>query len=61
MLTRGHAIWLAYGIVIANLPIIATDSVGLSCGLVTWVTALRLSRRHLPLKAIPDAEGEGLL
>jgi len=55
ILTGGHAIWLAYGIGIANLPLIVTDSVGLSCGLVTWNTAVRLRRRHLPGEAIPDS------
>ena len=29
-LTGGHAIWLAYGIGIPNLPLIVTDSVGLA-------------------------------
>jgi uncharacterized protein with PQ loop repeat len=48
ILTGGHAIWLAYGIGIANLPLIVTDSVGLCCGLVTWINAVRLGRRHLP-------------
>ena len=49
ILTGGHAIWLAYGIGIGNLPLIVTDSVGLCCGLVTWITAHRLSRRRLAL------------
>jgi hypothetical protein len=61
IVTGGHAIWLVYGIGIANLPLIATDSVGLCCGLVAWLTAVRLGRRHVPREAIPDAEGEGLL
>ena len=52
-LTGGHAIWLAYGIGIANLPLIVTDSVGLCCGLVTWITALRLGRRHLRRELTP--------
>ena len=55
ILTGGHAIWLAYGIGIANLPLIVTDSVGLRCGPVTWITAVRLSRRHLPREAIADS------
>jgi hypothetical protein len=55
ILTGGHAIWLAYGIGIANLPLIVTDSVGLCCGLLTWITAVRLRRRHLPREAIPDS------
>jgi uncharacterized protein with PQ loop repeat len=54
ILTGGHAIWLAYGIGIANLPLIVTDSVGLCCGLVTWITAVHLSRHHAPREAIPD-------
>ena len=49
ILTGGHAIWLAYGIGIGNLPLIVTDSVGLCCGLVTWITAVRLRRRRLAL------------
>jgi hypothetical protein len=55
ILTGGHAIWLAYGIGIANLPLVATDSVGLCCGLATSITAVRLSRRHLPGEAIRDS------
>lgn len=43
VLTGGHAIWLAYGVGITNLPLIATDSIGLCCALVTWITAVRLS------------------
>ena len=59
ILTGGHAIWLAYGIGIGNLPLIVTDSVGLCCGLVTWITAVRLSRRRLALtpfgaRSIPE-------
>ena len=59
ILTGGHAIWLAYGIGIGNLPLIGTDSVGLCCGLVTWITAVRLSRRRLALtplgaRSIPE-------
>jgi hypothetical protein len=42
-LTGGHAISLAYGIGIPNVPLIVTDSVGLCCGLVTWITAVRLA------------------
>jgi uncharacterized protein with PQ loop repeat len=42
ILTGGHAIWLAYGVGIMNLPLIVTDSIGLCCGLVTWITAVRL-------------------
>ena len=49
------AIWLAYGIGIANVPLIVTDSVGLCWGLVTWITAVRLSRRHFLREAIHDA------
>jgi uncharacterized protein with PQ loop repeat len=52
ILTGGHAIWLTYGIGIANLPLIVTDSVGLCCGPVTCITAVRLSRRHLPREAM---------
>jgi uncharacterized protein with PQ loop repeat len=55
ILTGGHAIWVAYGIGIPNVPLIVTDSVGLCCGLVTWITAVRLSRRHFLRKAIHDA------
>jgi hypothetical protein len=54
-LTGGHAIWLAYGLAIPNVPLIVTDSVGLCCGLVTWTTAVRLSRRHFLREAIHDA------
>ena len=43
ILTGGHAIWLAYGVGITNLPLIVTDAIGLCCGLVTWITAVRLS------------------
>jgi len=49
ILTGGHAIWLAYGIGIGNLPLIVTDSVGLCCGLVTWTTAVRLRRHRVAL------------
>jgi len=49
ILAGGHAIWLAYGIGIGNLALIVTDSVGLCCGLVTWITAVRLSRHRLAL------------
>ena len=55
ILTGGHAIWLAYGIGIPNVPLVVTDSVGLCCGLVTWITAVRLSRRHFLREAIHDA------
>ena len=55
ILTGGHAIWLADGIGIANVPLIMTDSVGLCCGLVTWITVVRLSPRHPPRDGIPDA------
>jgi uncharacterized protein with PQ loop repeat len=55
ILTGGHAIWLAYGIGIPNVPLIVTDSVGLCWGLVTWITAVRLSRRHFLREAIHDA------
>jgi uncharacterized protein with PQ loop repeat len=55
ILTGGHAICLAYGIGIANLPLIVTASVGLGCGRVTSITAVRLSRRRLSREAIPDA------
>jgi uncharacterized protein with PQ loop repeat len=53
--TGGPAIWLAYGIGIANLPLIVTDSVGLGCGVVTWIATVRLFRRHLPREAIADS------
>ena len=55
ILTGGHAIWLAYGIGIPNVPLIVTDSVGRCCGLVTWITAVRLGRRHFLREAIHDA------
>ena len=55
ILTGGHAIWLAYGIEIATLPLVVTDSVGLCGGLVAWITAVHLKRRHVPREAIPDA------
>ena len=42
--TCGYLIWLAYGISIKNLPLIAVDSVGLTCGAVTCSIALHLRR-----------------
>jgi uncharacterized protein with PQ loop repeat len=60
ILTGGHAIWLAYGIGIANLPLIVTDSVGLCCCLVTWITVVRLSRCRLPVRRFLTPR-EGLL
>jgi uncharacterized protein with PQ loop repeat len=55
ILTGGHAVWLAYGIGIPNVPLIVTDPVGPCCGLVTWITAVRLRRRHFLREAIHDA------
>jgi uncharacterized protein with PQ loop repeat len=38
----GYAIWLAYGISVGSVPLIVVDLVGLLCGGVTLVVALRL-------------------
>ena len=38
----GYAIWLMYGFSLGNLPIISVHALGLACGVVTLVIALRL-------------------
>ena len=38
----GFAVWLLYGIGIGDLPVIVVHAVGLVCGTVTLVVALRL-------------------
>jgi uncharacterized protein with PQ loop repeat len=40
----GFAVWLLYGIGIGDLPVIVVHAVGLVCGTVTLVVALRLRR-----------------
>lgn len=44
-LAAGHAVWLVYGIAIGSWPLIVTDTVGLCCGVVTCVTAVRFCDR----------------
>ena len=38
----GYAIWLAYGVSIASMPLIVVDAIGLVCGTVTLGIALAL-------------------
>ena len=38
----GYAIWLLYGLSLRNVPIIVVDALGLVCGAITLVVALRL-------------------
>jgi uncharacterized protein with PQ loop repeat len=38
----GYAIWLAYGVSIASLPLIVVDAIGLLCGSATLAVALAL-------------------
>ena len=38
----GYAIWLAYGVMIGDMPIILVHAVGLVCGALTLVVALAL-------------------
>ncbi len=38
----GYAIWLAYGLMIGDLPIILVHAVGLLCGALTLTVALAL-------------------
>jgi uncharacterized protein with PQ loop repeat len=38
----GYAIWLAYGLSIASLPLILVDAIGLLCGGLTLAVALKL-------------------
>jgi hypothetical protein len=42
----GYATWLLYGLSLRNVPIIVVDALGLVCGAITLVVALRL-RGHL--------------
>jgi uncharacterized protein with PQ loop repeat len=38
----GYAIWLAYGLTSASIPLIVVDTVGLLCGALTLAVALSL-------------------
>jgi uncharacterized protein with PQ loop repeat len=38
----GYGIWLLYGLSLRNVPIIVVDALGLVCGAITLVVALRL-------------------
>jgi uncharacterized protein with PQ loop repeat len=38
----GYAIWLLYGLSLRDVPIIVVDALGLVCGAITLVVALRL-------------------
>jgi uncharacterized protein with PQ loop repeat len=38
----GHAIWLFYGLSVANLPLIVVDAIGLLCGALTLAVTLSL-------------------
>ena len=38
----GYAVWLLYGVSLASVPIILVHAIGLVCGAVTLVVALRL-------------------
>ena len=49
----GYAIWFAYGLSIGSVPLIAVDAVGLVCGGVTLLVAMRL--RPAPKPAVADA------
>ena len=47
LLAAGHGVWLAYGLTIRSGPLVTTDSIGLVCGGLTCLTALRLTNRRL--------------
>lgn len=47
--TGGYLIWLAYGISIGNIPLIAVDGAGLICGTVTCSIALHLRGHRTPV------------
>ena len=53
----GFAVWLLYGIAIGDLPVIVVHAVGLVCGTVTLVVALRL-RRAAVVAATSRSAGE---
>jgi uncharacterized protein with PQ loop repeat len=40
----GYAIWLTYGLSIGSMPLIVVDAVGLVCGGLTLLVAVRLRR-----------------
>jgi uncharacterized protein with PQ loop repeat len=43
----GYAIWLLYGLTLGDVPIVVVDAVGLVCGTITLVVALRLRGKLL--------------
>ena len=53
----GFAVWLLYGIAIGDMPVIVVHAVGLVCGTVTLVVALRL-RRAAVVAATSRSAGE---
>ncbi len=57
--TGGYLIWLAYGISIANIPLIAVDGAGLTCGTVTCSIALHLRGYRTPVAAGSGANHVG--
>ena len=38
----GYAIWLLYGLGLGSVPIVVVDAVGLVCGALTLIVALKL-------------------
>jgi hypothetical protein len=53
----GYAIWLAYGLSIGSVPLIAVDALGLVCGGLTLLVAVRLR----PAQGSAGAAGSGWL
>jgi uncharacterized protein with PQ loop repeat len=53
----GFAVWLLYGLGIGDVPVIVVHAVGLLCGTVTLVVALRL-RRSSPVAATTRLAGK---
>ncbi len=49
----GYAIWLLYGLSLRNVPMIVVDALGLVCGAITLVVALRLRAISCPRELEP--------
>ena len=54
LFTTGVALWLAYGIVLGNVPITLANAITLSLALAVLVMKLRYGR-----KGLQDGEGQG--
>src|SRR4028118_1985908 len=52
----GFAVWLLYGLGIGDVPVILVHAVGLVCGTITLVVALRL-RHPAPVAPTPPPAG----